>query len=171
MSQKEVIFTHLLVEVYKFFIKDKIDHVPESVNFVDLAIKLCVQEISVLKNLEKTQADTVSSADHFLLQPTATVRTFMMDFLVKYVFCSFLFLPYLLRKCVDLVKLMFFHALSNENMIFLISWNSLRRQEIFQFFSFQYIKANCKFGYEHEMINIWIQAIFSHGNSRVHYLW
>ncbi|KAL9928106.1 uncharacterized protein LOC119640346 isoform X1 [Glossina fuscipes] len=77
MSQKEVIFTHLLVEVYKFFIKDKIDHVPESVNFVDLAIKLCVQEISVLKNLEKSQADTVSPVDHFLLQPTATVsRTF-----------------------------------------------------------------------------------------------
>ncbi|XP_055915859.1 calcineurin-binding protein cabin-1-like [Eupeodes corollae] len=53
MNQKEPLFIQLLVDVYKFYIQDKVVKMPENLNLVDLAIKLCLQEISVRKNQEK----------------------------------------------------------------------------------------------------------------------
>ncbi|XP_013099300.2 calcineurin-binding protein cabin-1 [Stomoxys calcitrans] len=55
MNQKEHTFTKLLVEVYKLFIKDKVERIPENLNFLDLAIKLCVQEITARKAMEKEE--------------------------------------------------------------------------------------------------------------------
>lgn len=53
MPQKEPLFIQLLVDVYKFYIQDKVLKMPENVNLVDFAIKLCLQEISNRKNQEK----------------------------------------------------------------------------------------------------------------------
>lgn len=64
LNQKEPLFTQLLVDVYKFYILDKIERIPENLNFVDLAIKLCLQEISSRKNQEKMLSD-VSNPTNF----------------------------------------------------------------------------------------------------------
>lgn len=52
-NQKETAFTSLLVEVYKFYIGDKVEKLPENCNYLDYSIKLCLQEIQHRKNLEK----------------------------------------------------------------------------------------------------------------------
>ncbi|XP_075169816.1 calcineurin-binding protein cabin-1-like [Haematobia irritans] len=54
MSQKEPTFTKLLTEAYKVFISDKVQHLPENSNYLDLAIKLCLQELTSRKALEKS---------------------------------------------------------------------------------------------------------------------
>ena len=38
----------------KFYIKNKLEQIPENLNFVDLAIKLCLQEIAYQKSVEKS---------------------------------------------------------------------------------------------------------------------
>lgn len=67
MNQKEPLFAELLVEVYKYFIKNKVDYIPENCNFLDLAIKLCVQEITAQKNLEKSAN---ADSDYIVTQST-----------------------------------------------------------------------------------------------------
>lgn len=52
-NQKETSFTALLVEVYKFYIAEKVAKLPENCNFLDHAIKMCLQEVQHRKNLEK----------------------------------------------------------------------------------------------------------------------
>lgn len=51
MTPKETFFTQLLVEAYKFYIEKKVPRIPDHMNLLDLAIKLCVQENR--KNQEK----------------------------------------------------------------------------------------------------------------------
>lgn len=50
---KEAAFTSLLVEVYKFYLPERVGKLPENFNFLDPAIKMCLQEIQYRKNLEK----------------------------------------------------------------------------------------------------------------------
>ncbi|XP_073826591.1 calcineurin-binding protein cabin-1-like [Musca autumnalis] len=50
MSQKESTFTKLLTDVYKFFIQDKVQNIPENCNFLDLAVKLCLQQLTLQKS-------------------------------------------------------------------------------------------------------------------------
>lgn len=52
-NQKEIAFTALLVEVYKFYIAEKVTKFPENCNFLDHAIKMCLQEVQHRKNMEK----------------------------------------------------------------------------------------------------------------------
>lgn len=52
-SLKESVFSPLMVEAYKVYIQGKVERLPENINVVDLAIKLCVQEVNFKKNLEK----------------------------------------------------------------------------------------------------------------------
>lgn len=49
MNYKEAVFAQLLIDVYKLFIQDKVDYIPENANFLDLAIKFSVQEIGAQK--------------------------------------------------------------------------------------------------------------------------
>lgn len=52
-QQKDsTLFSGVLVEVYKEYIKDKMI-LPETANYTDLALKMCQQEINYRKNLEK----------------------------------------------------------------------------------------------------------------------
>uniref|UniRef100_T1PHJ2 TPR repeat protein n=1 Tax=Musca domestica TaxID=7370 RepID=T1PHJ2_MUSDO len=55
MNQKESIFTKLLVDVYKFYIEDKVKNIPENCNFLDLAVKLCLQQLTQQKVADKTE--------------------------------------------------------------------------------------------------------------------
>ncbi|XP_055840261.1 calcineurin-binding protein cabin-1-like isoform X2 [Episyrphus balteatus] len=71
MNQKEPLFIQLLVDVYKFYIQDKVAKMPENLNLVDLAIKLCLQEISVRKNQEKQAMAVVTSGQQHQQQPSA----------------------------------------------------------------------------------------------------
>lgn len=56
MNQKEPTFTKLLTDVYLFFIEDKVECVPENYNILDLAIKLCLQELTSRKLTETRNA-------------------------------------------------------------------------------------------------------------------
>lgn len=67
-NQKETSFTALLVEVYKFYIAEKVGKLPESCNFLDHAIKMCLQEILHRKNLEKQGITSL----HYSQIPPAT---------------------------------------------------------------------------------------------------
>lgn len=52
MVQKEAMFSSLLIDSYKMYFGGKIE-LPENINFLDLAIKLCQQEMLNRKNQEK----------------------------------------------------------------------------------------------------------------------
>ena len=51
-QKDQSLFSGVLVEVYKEYIKDKMI-LPETANYTDLAFKMCQQEINYRKNLEK----------------------------------------------------------------------------------------------------------------------
>ncbi|XP_070506790.1 calcineurin-binding protein cabin-1-like [Chironomus tepperi] len=51
-QKDQSLFSGVLVEVYKEYIKDKMI-LPENANYTDLAFKMCQQEINYRKNLEK----------------------------------------------------------------------------------------------------------------------
>ncbi|XP_014102649.2 calcineurin-binding protein cabin-1 [Bactrocera oleae] len=70
MNQKESLFTDLMVDVYKFYIQNKVDNVPENLNFLDLAIKLCLHEIASRRNQEKINSNDCDLSQS-LLNPTA----------------------------------------------------------------------------------------------------
>uniref|UniRef100_A0A0A1X5G6 Calcineurin-binding protein cabin-1 n=1 Tax=Zeugodacus cucurbitae TaxID=28588 RepID=A0A0A1X5G6_ZEUCU len=70
MNQKESLFTDLMVDVYKFYIQNKVDNVPENLNFLDLAIKLCLHEIATRRNQEKTNSNDYESFQG-LINPAA----------------------------------------------------------------------------------------------------
>lgn len=53
MVEKEMIFSQLLVDVYKFYIEDKVLKMPETTSMLDLAVRLCLHEISARKNQQK----------------------------------------------------------------------------------------------------------------------
>lgn len=55
VSQKESPFSGVLVDTYKALVSNKIERLPENVNYLDLATKLCVHEINSKKNSEKQQ--------------------------------------------------------------------------------------------------------------------
>lgn len=77
MNQKEPMFAELLVDFYKFFIKDKVEYVPDNCNFLDLAIKLCVQEITAQKNIEKsTCTDGTSNTMDYIVTQSSTLQQF-----------------------------------------------------------------------------------------------
>lgn len=63
MVQKEAMFSSLLVDSYKMYVCGKIE-LPENINFLDLAIKLCQQELSNRKNQDKqnTQVQVASTS-------------------------------------------------------------------------------------------------------------
>lgn len=52
MIQKEALFSSLLIDSYKMYVCGKVE-LPENINYLDLAIKLCQQEILNRKNQEK----------------------------------------------------------------------------------------------------------------------
>lgn len=52
MQQKEGQFAVVMVEAYKVYIKDRMT-LPDNANFMDLAVKMCQQELNHRKNLEK----------------------------------------------------------------------------------------------------------------------
>ena len=54
LIQKESLFSSLLVDTYKVYIKGKVAKMPENINMLDLAIKLCQYEIGSKKNLPKS---------------------------------------------------------------------------------------------------------------------
>ncbi|XP_017475237.1 PREDICTED: calcineurin-binding protein cabin-1-like isoform X1 [Rhagoletis zephyria] len=75
MNQKESLFTDLMVDVYKFYIQNKVDNVPENLNFLDLAIKLCLHEIAFRRNQEKvnsSEGDTTQGVCQSQSQPLST---------------------------------------------------------------------------------------------------
>ncbi|XP_046803424.1 calcineurin-binding protein cabin-1-like isoform X3 [Lucilia cuprina] len=77
MNQKEPMFAELLIDVYKCFIKDKVEYVPDSCNFLDLAIKLCVQEITAQKNSEKSiYTDSTSSTSDYIVSLSSTTQSY-----------------------------------------------------------------------------------------------
>lgn len=53
--QKDSPFSGVLVEAYKAYIRGKVDWLPDTVNYVELATKLCVYEINAKKNQDKQQ--------------------------------------------------------------------------------------------------------------------
>ncbi|XP_037928084.1 calcineurin-binding protein cabin-1-like [Teleopsis dalmanni] len=63
MNHKEVLFTKLLVDAYKYYVQDKVENLPANLNFLDLAIKLCMQELSARKNMGKANTITSCNAD------------------------------------------------------------------------------------------------------------
>lgn len=50
VAQKETAFSAVMAETYKVFIQDKVVRMPENVSYVDLAMKLCIQEMNAKKN-------------------------------------------------------------------------------------------------------------------------
>lgn len=50
VAQKDSAFSNVMVDTYKIFIQDKVPRIPENMNFIDLAVKLCVQELNAKKN-------------------------------------------------------------------------------------------------------------------------
>lgn len=50
VAQKETIFSAVMVETYKTLIQDKVARMPENVSYMDLAVKLCIQELNAKKN-------------------------------------------------------------------------------------------------------------------------
>ncbi|XP_053960915.1 calcineurin-binding protein cabin-1-like isoform X1 [Anastrepha ludens] len=62
MNQKEALFTDLMIDVYKFYIQNKVENVPENLNFLDLAIKLCLHEIAFRRNQEKVNSSEGDTA-------------------------------------------------------------------------------------------------------------
>lgn len=70
MNQKESLFTDLMVDVYKFYIQNKVDNVPENLNFLDLAIKLCLHEIASRRNQEKINSYEYDTSQG-LINPSA----------------------------------------------------------------------------------------------------
>ncbi|CAD7086420.1 unnamed protein product [Hermetia illucens] len=73
ISQKESLFEQILVDAYKFYIQDKVTKMPDNANLVDLAVKLCNQEISVRKNQEKQALAAAAAAN----QPASMVQNLM----------------------------------------------------------------------------------------------
>lgn len=53
VAQKESPFSGVLVDTYKAYIQGKIDFLPDNINYIDLATKLCNYEINAKKNAEK----------------------------------------------------------------------------------------------------------------------
>lgn len=68
MNQKESLFTELMIDVYKFYIQDKVENVPENLNFFDLAIKLCLHEIANRRNQEKNNSNDTDLSQTLLGQ-------------------------------------------------------------------------------------------------------
>lgn len=56
--QKDSPFSGVLVEAYKAYIQGKVDWLPETVNYIELATKLCAYEINAKKNQDKQQQPT-----------------------------------------------------------------------------------------------------------------
>lgn len=56
--QKDSPFSGVLVEAYKAYIQGKVDWLPDTVNYVELATKLCIYEINAKKNQDKQQQHT-----------------------------------------------------------------------------------------------------------------
>lgn len=56
--QKDSPFSGVLVEAYKAYIQGKVDWLPDTVNYIELATKLCVYEINAKKNQDKQQQPT-----------------------------------------------------------------------------------------------------------------
>lgn len=52
-APKDSVFSSNLVETYKAYIQGKVERLPETVNYVDLAVKLCLQEINIKKSMER----------------------------------------------------------------------------------------------------------------------
>lgn len=53
ISQKETVFSALMVDTYKVYIQGKVAQLPENVSIMDLAVKLCQHEINSKNRLEK----------------------------------------------------------------------------------------------------------------------
>lgn len=52
-SPKDSVFSSNLVETYKAYIHGKVERLPDTVNYIDLAVKLCLQEINIKKSMER----------------------------------------------------------------------------------------------------------------------
>ncbi|XP_067620884.1 calcineurin-binding protein cabin-1-like isoform X2 [Eurosta solidaginis] len=72
MNQKEILFTELMVDVYKFYIQNKVENIPENLNFLDLAIKLCLHEIAVRRNQEKASMSESDATMQTMMSSQAT---------------------------------------------------------------------------------------------------
>lgn len=59
IAQKETIFSALMVDTYKVYIQGKVDRLPENINVMDLAVKLCLHEMNAKKNQDKQQFGVV----------------------------------------------------------------------------------------------------------------
>lgn len=83
MNSKEAIFAQLLIDVYKLFIQDKVDNVPENINFLDLAIKFSVQEIGIQKkDREKLQQSLEHKSDVCIYNNTVSYFILITSFQV-----------------------------------------------------------------------------------------
>lgn len=51
VAQRETAFSAVMVDTYKVLIQDKVARMPENISYMDLAMKLCVQELNAKKNL------------------------------------------------------------------------------------------------------------------------
>ncbi|XP_059614787.1 calcineurin-binding protein cabin-1-like [Phlebotomus argentipes] len=69
MQQKENIFMGVLVDAYKCYIQDKIPKLPDNIHLGDLAVKLCVQEMTNRRTQEKQAA--LGNPQHTHNQETA----------------------------------------------------------------------------------------------------
>lgn len=56
---KESQFAPILIDCYKLFVENRVTRLPESLNLLDLASKLCVAEINRRKNLERVAPNVV----------------------------------------------------------------------------------------------------------------
>lgn len=64
--QKDSPFSGVLVETYKAYIQGKVDWLPDTVNYMELATKLCVYEINAKKNQDKQQQHQQTGKRHSL---------------------------------------------------------------------------------------------------------
>lgn len=63
VAQKESPFSGVLVETYKAYISGKVERLPDNINYMDLATKLCVYEINAKKNPDKLPTGKRHSLD------------------------------------------------------------------------------------------------------------
>lgn len=70
MVQKEALFSSLLVDSYKMYVCGKTE-LPENLNFLDLAIKLCQQEMLNRKNQEKLNTQVHLATTSFKETPVS----------------------------------------------------------------------------------------------------
>ncbi|XP_050067865.1 calcineurin-binding protein cabin-1-like [Anopheles maculipalpis] len=64
MQAKESMFATALIDAYRVFVSDKVPKLPDNVNLLDLAVKLCTYEMNYRKMQEKQQQANASSGSN-----------------------------------------------------------------------------------------------------------